>query len=590
MAMEQRDCWGAAVAWAGAPRAALALPGPLAMLRRERAAITAAADAAADVRALRLPVPLARALYRGLWADRWERKAEAWLLRRSAGRRWLSTGGDEWRWLPAAGTYGPAFHVLRALCGGLRGPAGARSVVVRDGRPWCCSVCAASGARWAWRTPGPTVPGLAFCADCLGGRARPGSGYLVALRLLGCSSGQAGLAGVAHPEVLGGAWSWIPSEYGACPLCGLGEGRAEHLLLWCPAIALAWRLLAAGCENLLAEVVSGAEGPANVAALLLHQASFLHLSLQRRASMQWEAAGRWLVRACGPRGYRAWAALDGDDGAGDDDDLDVQGLGAPGPDFPSWEHGADQDCATCRRLPPPPRCLRSSARPDLGRRELCPSGAASWRPIADVDIADGQCLAVLCGDEPRCQWPIGAGRWWPPPRVVGPGLARARWIEERCVERRRHRVSLVALGALTQGQEVTVGTRISPGGDGDRAYGLEATFDGGVRDIHGARVGGAGAVLWGVDPRDGLLRRVASASMALPEVTDSQVAEAWGAHLVVLLLHERPDGERRVRISGDNLAVVRHCAAQGRLHSPCAQAVLEPALARLAAEGWRVSW
>ena len=162
MAMEQRDCWGAAVAWAGAPRAALALPGPLAMLRRERAAITAAADAAADVRALRLPVPLARALYCGLWADRWERKAEAWLLRRSAGRRWLPTGGEEWRLLPAAGTYGPAFHVLRALCGGLRGPAGARSVVVRDGRPWCCSVCAASGARWAWRTPGPTVPGLAF--------------------------------------------------------------------------------------------------------------------------------------------------------------------------------------------------------------------------------------------------------------------------------------------------------------------------------------------------------------------------------------------------------------------------------------------
>ena len=75
MAMEQRDCWGAAVAWAGAPRAALALPGPLAMLRRERAAITAAADAAADVRALRLlPVPLARALCRGLWADRWEQK------------------------------------------------------------------------------------------------------------------------------------------------------------------------------------------------------------------------------------------------------------------------------------------------------------------------------------------------------------------------------------------------------------------------------------------------------------------------------------------------------------------------------------
>ena len=83
----------------------------------------------------------------------------------------------------------------------------------------------------------------------------------------------------------------------------------------------------------------------------------------------------------------------------------------------------------------------------------------------------------------------------------------------------------------------------------------------------------------------GLLRRVASASMALPEVADSQVAEAWGAHVAVMLLRERPDAVRRVRISGDNLAVVRHCAAQGRLHKPCAQAVLEPVLARLAAGG-----
>ena len=177
---------------------------------------------------------------------------------------------------------------------------------------------------------------------------------MVALQLLECPCSRVGLSDVAPPDVLSGAWSWVPSEYGACPLCGLGEGGAEHLLLWCPAVALAWRFLAAGCESLLAEVVSGADGPVDIAALLLHQASFLQLSLLRRATMQWEAAGRWLVRACGPRGYRTWTALDGDDGAGDDDDLDVQGLEAPGPDFPSWEHSADQECASCRGLPPPP--------------------------------------------------------------------------------------------------------------------------------------------------------------------------------------------------------------------------------------------
>ena len=47
----------------------------------------------------------------------------------------------------------------------------------------------------------------------------------------------------------------------------------------CPAVALAWRLLAADCGDLLAEVVAGAAGPENVAALLVHQASLLHLLL-----------------------------------------------------------------------------------------------------------------------------------------------------------------------------------------------------------------------------------------------------------------------------------------------------------------------
>ena len=84
---------------------------------------------------------------------------------------------------------------------------------------------------------------------------------------------------------------------------------------------------------------------------------------------------------------------------------------------------------------------------------------------------------------------------------------------------------------------------------------------------------------------------MASASTALPDVGDSQVAEVWGAHLVSLLLREHGlHGERRVRISRDNVAVVHHCAAQGRLRRPCAQAVLEPVLARLAAGGWQVSW
>ena len=173
---------------------------------------------------------------------------------------------------------------------------------------------------------------------------------------------------------------------------------------------------------------------------------------------------------------------------------------------------------------------------------------------------------------------------------MAPGLACAHWVVARCEECGRFRAALPVAVPLSDGREVTVSTRVEPGDACGSGFGLEATFDGGVREIHGLRVGGAGAVLWGLDARSGLRRRLASATMALPEVSDSQVAEAWGAHLAALLLRGCQEGVRRVRISGDNLSVVRHCAAQGRLHRPCAQTVLEPVLARLAAGGWCVTW
>ena len=75
----------------------------------------------------------------------------------------------------------------------------------------------------------------------------------------------------------------------------------------------------------------------------------------------------------------------------DGDDFDVQALDGPGLDFPSWEQGADQDCAPCRGATPPRR-LRSSARPALGRRELRPSGVAVWRPVFDGSVVFDGCV------------------------------------------------------------------------------------------------------------------------------------------------------------------------------------------------------
>ena len=47
---------------------------------------------------------------------------------------------------------------------------------------------------------------------------------------------------------------------------------------------------------------------------------------------------------------------------------------------------------------------------------------------------------------------------------------------------------------------------------------------------------------------------------------------------------------RRVRIVGDNLAVVRYCADAGRLRRPELRAILDADLARAACQGWRIEW
>ena len=55
-------------------------------------------------------------------------------------------------------------------------------------------------------------------------------------------------------------------------------------------------------------------------------------------------------------------------------------------------------------------------------------------------------------------------------------------------------------------------------------------------------------------------------------------AMAWGGHV------------RRVCITGDNPAVLRHAAACGRLHDPEAGQAVERGLTSLAARGWQATW
>ena len=104
---------------------------------------------------------------------------------------------------------------------------------------------------------------------------------------------------------------------------------------------------------------------------------------------------------------------------------------------------------------------------------------------------------------------------------------------------------------------------------------------------------GAAAVLWGPIGGDGDRRPLKFSQVMLPGVEHAQVAEAWGLRLACLLLlgaRSAFGGEKSALIAGDNLGVVRYGAAQGRLHRPEMQGILEQVLGQLAAAGWSPEW
>ena len=87
------------------------------------------------------------------------------------------------------------------------------------------------------------------------------------------------------------------SAWERCPLCGMGEMCGAYLVLWCPAVAFAWKKLT-GNSDRLAEHVRTPGPYAAFAARLLHQASFLACSYREHRANSWQYNAAWLVRAC----------------------------------------------------------------------------------------------------------------------------------------------------------------------------------------------------------------------------------------------------------------------------------------------------
>ena len=118
----------------------------------------------------------------------------------------------------------------------------------------------------------------------------------------------------------------------------------------------------------------------------------------------------------------------------------------------------------------------------------------------------------------------------------------------------------------------------------------EVTFDGGAKAMGEGRVAGVGATLWGPPDAEGARGVLRTSRLALPEEQYAQVAEAWGCRLALELVGKIKGRPSQVRIVGDNLAVVRFGAGEGRLQRAHMAALIGPAIGALHLRGWSLQW
>ena len=362
-----------------------------------------------------------------------------------------------------------------------------------------------------------------------------------------------------------------------------GEAGAQHLVIWCPAVALAWRGWAGGQRRTLVETLLDPGDDAAILAIFLQQVSFLHCSLLGCAVLEAAGAASRLQRAC--ERNNAVSAWD-DAGSGSegeelgDEEGEVVDAWAPSP--------VAQECPQCSQIARMQLGVRASAAPSSQAMSRG-GGEVVLRPVCASDTVPGFVLALLFSSVPVAGWlPPGRG-WWPRPRRVDPLVAGARWQVEQCSGCGVFRATLTAARHLPRGFEVTVDSNPSPEGE-DASWPWEVTFDGGARGTRVGPLAGAGAALWKHNLGGGAPTLVAQTVVAIPWGATAQVAEAHGCCAALGLLRFAEGGPRRARVVGDNLAVIRYGAATASLRAIAQQAIMEVSLADVYLLGWCLDW
>ena len=254
----------------------------------------------------------------------------------------------------------------------------------------------------------------------------------------------------------------------------------------------------------------------------------------------------------------------------------------------AWSLGpAPGECALCEGLAAVPRNVAASAAPAGGsfRRG---GGELTRRPVTRTRSHPGSVLARLFGEHPVAGWLMPGRGWWPRPRRNGVN-ANAAWELHRCDRCGLHVAALSATVAIQAGAEILVDWNPAPECE-DAMWPWEVTFDGGARNTGMGPMAGAGAVLWRHHIGGGEPSVEAKAVVAIPWDASAQVAEAHGCRAALRLLQLHAGGQKRARVVGDNLAVIRYGAGTAGMRVTPQQALLEVALAGVYTRGWDLDW
>ena len=166
----------------------------------------------------------------------------------------------------------------------------------------------------------------------------------------------------------------------------------------------------------------------------------------------------------------------------------------------AWDPSDELACAQCGLAAPCPRSpVGTSSRPDTRRSAPRPHAEGQWRLVAQRPLREGDLLKTLYAEEGKAAWVCPGRSWFPRPRTGGRG-ANSTWHITCCRTCRVWRACLCTNAPVEAGTEVTVGADAHVSGPRDEDHTFEVTFDGGAKAMDalgGARVAGAGAILWG---------------------------------------------------------------------------------------------